>query len=167
MKKIHLNPMVIQSPDKSSIFTRKRKYSLFLDWSKIHYFESEKAARAYLNSLNRTLTGFLFEINDLYILVFTEYRRLWFSSEMGADDRAILEALANVNRCFNELMRKHDRTPEACNVVWWLDNILSELLVVVRVLHKIQKKRNNYAEIKALEIFTYRLNDLREKLKKI
>jgi hypothetical protein len=76
MKKIVIKNLT--KSDKSSVHTRQRKHCVFLGNDSSVYFSDMKKAKAFLVATNEFLNQKLFELNALYIDLFTEYRKSWF-----------------------------------------------------------------------------------------
>lgn len=76
MKQIKINKLSL--PDKESVFTDRQFYWVNLGNGVKRKFRNKKEALAFLAEVSRLLTYKLHETNELYISLFTYYRRAWF-----------------------------------------------------------------------------------------
>ena len=76
MKKIRIEK--IKTGDKSAVYTKQKRHCVYLGNRVSVYFSDMKKAKAFLVQTNEFLNQKLYEINSLYIEVFTEYRKAWF-----------------------------------------------------------------------------------------
>jgi len=73
MKKIKLNN--IQIPDKESVLIKKRKHHVYLGTA-TNYYSNRTIAKRKLVELNKQINNILLEINNIYINIFIEYRKV-------------------------------------------------------------------------------------------
>jgi hypothetical protein len=73
MKKIKIEK--ITNKDKKSVFTKDRKYSVYLGTTTI-FNSSKKTTKRQLVELNVQLNNILLELNNIYINIFIEYRKV-------------------------------------------------------------------------------------------
>ena len=78
-------------PDKTSPYTKYRKYSVYLGNGRTHYFENRKDALSFLVDTSRFLTERLHEANHLYKDLHSKYRELWFYLKPLEDQRSRLQ----------------------------------------------------------------------------
>lgn len=68
----------LQEPSPESVYTDRLLYKINLGNGIVRSYTTKKQAQAFLTEVSRFLTYKLHECNELYISVFTMYRRAWF-----------------------------------------------------------------------------------------
>lgn len=164
MKKIRLTH--VDFPNKKSVRTKDHSYHVWVGNETRHYFPSEKQARKYLASLSDHLTGIMFELNDIYSLVFVEYRRLWFNFDGDiANELYVIGHFQDIDKAFILLIERSTWSHGSDLVFLFIKNIIRSLLSSSQTMQTMQKDRNNWSEGRSLEIIITRLISLQEKLK--
>jgi hypothetical protein len=159
MKKIVLK--TITKSDKSSIHTAQRKHSIFLGNEVTIYFSDKKKAAAFLVATNQFLTQKLFELNALYIDLFTEYRKSWFyffniyDQKMHlASDNNVLQEIAAIERKMT-LMVARAHFGNGSSIVWQGFRVIIDSMKNITVtLSHLYKSKKFYAQshqIRAIE----------------
>lgn len=73
MKEISFN----QKGKPGDLSTFNKKYYVHLAGYGFRYFTSERKQKDFIASFNRILNNTLFELNEIYVLVWTDYRKVW------------------------------------------------------------------------------------------
>lgn len=77
MKKVNITK--ITAPEQKSIYTERKKYGVYLGNNLKASFSNEKKAKQLLTNVNKALNFALVDLNIIYIELFNEWRRAWFS----------------------------------------------------------------------------------------
>jgi len=171
MKKIHIVEII--PPDKTNPLSRFRLWNIFLGNDVREYFKSGELAREFLAETNRFLNFKLHELNYLYGLVFTEYRRHWFSfaaedhtedKELKKREQEILGMLQSTDHAFSMVVSRSHHTNGNYFTFKHLLNITDYLVAIIKILQTIDKRRKIYTEIRRLEIFRIHAQRIRESL---
>lgn len=163
MKRINLKTII--PADKTNIRTRQRKICVFLHTGLTVYFTNNKVAKAFLVETNDFLNVKLFELNEQYIELFTQYRRMWFYFEFDlTGDTAIKNAFTDIERCML-LMVERGSWVNGPPMVWkWFGLCADSLSLVITILQAMHRRRNNFAEVKILEAVRSRVEYLKSQL---
>lgn len=103
MKKVKFNQA--KEPDKSSIYTNAKNYSLSLGFGIKLSSKNKRSFNSAVYHINEDLTEILYQINAAYVFCFTEYRLSWFYLQ-GTQFRVSQKAdeyNSEINRLFNLL----------------------------------------------------------------
>jgi hypothetical protein len=84
MKKVNIRQM--GSPDHQSVFTERKKYSVYLGNHSTSLFSNEKKAKKFLTDVNRVMNSKLVDLNMIYIEIFNEWRRCWLALNDNLDN---------------------------------------------------------------------------------
>lgn len=163
MKQITL--VNIGLPDKTSVYTDAKKFTVFLGNETRYYFTSFKAAKQFLAETNRFLNAQFHEINYIYINLFMEYRNIWFYLKGRENiDKQItnsMEAIAGYleNACsksktINGNVFTFNHLFAACNE---LDEVARFIIIVLTA-----KKR--YNEVHRVKMFKSQVESIRDRL---
>lgn len=163
MKQITL--VNIGLPDKASVYTNAKKFTVFLGNETRHYFTSFKAAKQFLAVTNRFLNDQLHEINYIYINLFMEYRNIWFYLKGRENiDKQItnsMEAIAGYleNACsksktINGNVFTFNHLFAACN----------ELSEIARLAILVLTKKKRYNEVHRVKMFNNQLKSIVNRL---
>ena len=155
MKKINLSH--IRIPDKKHFLSAQRTYGIFLGNEINISFPSEKKARKFLADTNRFLNIQLQELNQVYIQLFAEYRRLWFIIDFESN---IEDAFHDITKFFKKIV-SHG-TGENSNVYIYLDfiRLTNELKNVIEKLIVFQRKINDFAGANILASLLLRVDNV-------
>ncbi|HAF28117.1 MAG TPA: hypothetical protein DCG75_03625 [Bacteroidales bacterium] len=138
MKKIKIN----------QISKENNKYKVFIDSDHKYYFTSEKKAVKFQNEVNQYLTESLFQLNDLYIDLFTVYRRVYFVVENSLLKRSLDQALNNINHFIeNSLLRSNYQSIGSSLVMTSINQIYDNLLNGYQTVRSITSKKNDTSMI--------------------
>jgi len=155
MKKINLT--YIRLPDKTSYMTWQKTYSILLGNEIKVSFSSEKKAKKFIADTNRFLNLQLQELNQVYIQLFAEYRRLWFIIDF---EENIEDSFHDINKYFKKLT-KHGHS-ENSNIYVFLDfiRISNEIKTVTEKLITFLKDTNNYSGANILSSLPLRVDNI-------
>lgn len=150
MKKIQLK--TIYRGDKSSIRTNARKHWICIHSDLRISFTDYRQAEAFLSKTNDFLNVKLYELNELYIDLFTHYRRNWFYFEYNIqDDSACTAAFDIINKYMNLIINRSHYENGPVMVFNWMIGSYRQILTVINILKDLHRKRNNWAEIRILD----------------
>jgi len=152
-------------PNKKHFTEKSQYYGVSLGNGFSCYFTSKRHADQFAVATKTFLTDCLIELNELYIDVWTDYRRNWFyfsgrttesHKAMRKVESEILRSMQAVENCFGKIENTRD------NFAPWrlISNALASILEIVHHLHLVRKKRNEYVERKNLEILKKRAHSL-------
>jgi hypothetical protein len=89
----HIKIQNIDKPDKSSVYTKKHYYSIYLGHERWFYFKNEVKAKRFIAETNRFYNSTLHEYNYIFAQLLIEYRNIWFY----VDDKFTREMQQNIN----------------------------------------------------------------------
>jgi hypothetical protein len=170
MKKIAIR--TITKADKSSIHTKQRKHSIFLGNEVTIYFSDKKKAAAFLVATNLFLNQKLFELNALYIDLFTEYRKSWFyffniydkKMHLSGDNQVLREISVIENKMTLMVARAHFNN--GSSIVWQgFRVIIDSMKTITATLSHLYKTKKFYAQSHQIRAIEARINILERQLK--
>lgn len=106
MKKTKVTQVTL--PDKTSIRSARRLYTVFLTSGISKGFRNRKDALAFMAMVSRTMSGHLHELNRIYAEAWRMYRDLWFylDQKNGHDlDRRLYNLLDELHRDFGQSVK--------------------------------------------------------------
>jgi hypothetical protein len=162
MKKI--NTTTIGEPDKTSIRTTAKKHSVMLDWDNTVFFTDIKKAKAFIVETNEFLTFKLFELNEIYIDVFTKYRRLWFYLDTR-EDASMKRLLDNVNENFKLSVDRSHWQNGSVHVYKWINSIAADLKKTLEIIKSSNKRKQLWADIRVAGTLINRIDFILMQLK--
>ena len=162
MKKVHTS--TILKPDLSSVKTPLRKHRVMLDWDRTLVFGDAKKAKAFLVKTNEFLTFKLFELNEIYIDIFTKYRRLWFYFE-GSEDMKTKRTLDSVNDNFKLTVDRSHWENGSVHVYKWINNIATDMKKALDTIISVNKRKALWADIRVAEALVCRIDFILMQLK--
>jgi hypothetical protein len=160
MKKIKIENY--REPVKESIYTRDKRYWISLGNGARLSFTNRKDAKAFLARTNRFLNERVFDLNRIYVDVFSEYRRIWFYFDDGEkeNNERIELTMHWTNVRFNVMIRNAGYESGNAYAFQNLRTIISNLLEIIATLRDVQKRRNNWVERYNLEVLSRRLTEV-------
>lgn len=159
MKKINLT--YIRLPDKHSWLSEQKTYSVYLGNEVKASFPSEKKVKKFLADTNRFLNLQLHELNQIYIQLFAEYRRLWFK----LDENDFEDRLRDVSKLFKKVTRYNHGENSNYFVFFDFIKLTRELTETAEKLQEFQFDDNNYSEVNLLATLLFRLDNIDQVLK--
>lgn len=162
MKKIKIENY--DEPIIGSIYTRDKLYWVWLGNRVKRSFANRKHAEAFLVEVSRFLNQCTFELNLIYVEIFSEYRRLWFYFDKKAIESFEMDRIMTwVNKNFDLLIgtsgiNGNFNSFRNCSLI--IDN-LNEIIQNLKNLHL---SRNKYAELYTLEVCRRRLQKINDEL---
>jgi hypothetical protein len=155
----------VSLPQKEHFTQKSQYYGVSLGNGFSCQFTSKRDADKFAVSTKSFLTDCLIELNELYIDVWTDYRRNWFyftgrttesHKAMHKVESEIINSLQAVENCFGKIERTTD------NFTPWrlISKAISSVLDIIDHLFLVRKKRNEYVERKNLEILRKRAHSL-------
>ncbi len=169
MKKIKLQNISLK--DKSSIFTKRKMYSVFLGNDIDVFFTDLKDAKAFLVATNEFLNQKLYELNALYMELFCEYRKAWFYFFNIIDSRIQNIGVTGVFREFEiiekkiTLMAARSGYQNGSSIVWHSFKISTESLQIIsNSLISMYKSKKHYSEAYQVRVINERIKTLSDQL---
>ena len=165
MKKVKLQ--VIGIPDKSAIRTKLRTYRLFLDWGLTASFRSKRKAVAFENRLNAWINDQVFILNQHFITCFTAYRGVWlYMDRERTEEKRINKLFDNINIWLNQLVELPGKGPDqAFRLLERITGIIEALIKIYSILSEVERRRNNWDNIKIYKYHAERLLIMEKELK--
>ena len=154
MKKINIETII--SGDKTSIRTKHRKHRVFLHSDLTLSFEDIKKAKVFLVGVSDFLTFKLFELNEIYIELFSHYRRAWFYID-NTQDKNIMTETRTIDYSFKLCFERSDWESGSFYVFNWIRCICDSLQSIIKIIDSMQIKRGNYAEIRIMKTVSKRI----------
>jgi hypothetical protein len=104
----------------------------------------------------------VFDLNRIYVDVFSEYRRIWFYFDDGEkeNNERIELTMHWTNVRFNVMIRNAGYESGNAYAFQNLRTIISNLLEIIATLRDVQKRRNNWVERYNLEVLSRRLTEV-------
>ena len=158
MIKIHISDYNL--PDKQSLISRQRKHRVWLQSGSTFLFSNIKAVKKFLTDTNRFLNQKLFQINDIYLEVFSIYRSTWFYMDNRLDSQ-IEWLLKDINKMLKNSYQKNDDNSHPFYFLYKAMDLQIEIILIVIDIHRL---RYNWAEIHQLESLISRINYLKDEL---
>lgn len=136
-------------------------------------FASKRNIREFLADTNRFLNRVIIELNELYITLFAEYRRIWLTlmnfksgniTNLAQEER---EMQKNINDIADQFSRVGNSAHGTSSGAWsfiHLQNVCFMMNAVITQIVKISKARNNTAQYHSLEILIERITILANRL---
>lgn len=151
MKKIAIRSAEI--PDKSSIITQRRRYSVLLGNGIRLTYSTKKDLTFCLANINRQLNVIMFELNEIYIFTFAEYRRIWYylSSDRASIERHISDLHADINRAFRMLAERSGWANGNVFSYKYLYQVIEALRSEIDLMASVRKNKKQYIEFNLLQ----------------
>lgn len=168
MKKIGLKNY--SKPDKSSVYTEKRRYSIFLGNGLTLTFTTNKDLSFAMAEINRRLNLILFDLNEMFIECFSEYRRLWFylpPHTLMSEESKIIELNEMLQTRFRIVTERSGWTNGNAFSFKELYLIIDYLLEELNLFVKLRKAKKQYLECGILESKKRMIADARVRLDNI
>jgi hypothetical protein len=171
MKKIKIN--ALREGDKSSVFTKQRRHQVVLGNGQTVYFKDLKRAKAYITATNEFLNQKLYEINALYIDVFTEYRKAWFyffdiydrRMHIVSDNNVLQEIHLIENKMTIMVARAHFTNGPF--IVWNGFRLMLESMEnICNTLIYLYKQKKHYSEAHQVRAILSRINIMYKELER-
>lgn len=152
MKKVNIRQL--RTPDKSSIFTEQRKYSIYLGNNSRTLFSNEKYAKKFLTDVNQELNLILTDLNLTYIEIFQQWRRCWACLSVDLDKN-----FDYVNKCFRLSVKN---TGDNANHFAFVNiyNICNELLTVSDALKDYYLYYKEFTSLNNIKTVIIRIENL-------
>lgn len=167
MKKIKIKSAGL--PDKSSHLKEGKKFTIFLGNGITMYFTTVKDKNYALAEINRRLNAILFELNEMYIFLFGEYRRLWFYmiNESMMRETKIHESNSEINRNFALLTERSHWVNGNVFSFKNIEIVMNNLEWQIEALAEIRRDKKQYIEYHLLQTKRHGLDIIRDALKNL
>ena len=154
MNKINIQSIV--EAEKNSIRTTNRKHRVFLHSDLTLHFNDLKQAKIFIVKTNDFLTFKFFELNEIYIELFTYFRRGWFYLDV-TQESLINSTMKNIDYLFKLSFTRSEWANGSHYVFNWINQIIDSLKTITNVLKGMQQFRGNWAETRIMQTLTNRL----------
>lgn len=153
--------------NKNSILTRDHSFRVVLGNNSTNTFSNRKHLTKFLAETNEFLKTKLFELNKIYIEVFTEYRKMWFYFD--SKERAIIslrfdEDITVINKKFDLIIERGGWENGNSFVFIHLNNIVKMFEKVLSDMIEVQRVKSNYVEKRNLEVIASRLGWIKQSI---
>jgi len=156
MKKIEINNITFA--DKSSYWTKRRRHSVALGNGITVYFTNINNAKQFLAKTNRFLNDRMFELNQLLIDVFREYRLAWF--HLKKESELISHSLITSESIFNRLVKLNYSANYNMYTFIDLKKIVNLLLQSIDEMRIMYRRKKYYVQLAYLGVIEKRLKQL-------
>lgn len=172
MKKINLKS--VYKPTTAPGYAPQKLYKICLGNGKIINYTSVKAARADLAKINRQLNVWLCDMNEIYISIFTQYRRAWFyyydaqtKTNNSANENKLKDCLDFINECLNRSVTNTSGVNGQALAWNFFNKAIRESLNACSELDKLYKRRSMNAERLFIAAMVDRINYLKLSLENL
>lgn len=149
----------VRPPVPGHLLTDYSYYTIHLGNGKVCQFTQSRQADAFLVATSTFLTDMLISVNEMYIVVFSEYRKLWFYfdgrkkdnlNEMQKTERKLRAQIDIIQHTFDNIHR--NRISGGNSLPFKLiAEALGAIHKAAKVLVEMRKKRSEYVEKVMLE----------------
>jgi hypothetical protein len=158
MRKTHLH--TITDPKPGSIYTRDKRYWIWLGNGVKCSFTNKKHAVSFLANLSKLVNEKLFELNLIYIDIFAEYRRLWFYFDVEQLRQSPDEQLHYINKNFDMMANNH-RQQSNIDAFNRLRNLIDDLKAFTQLVIEVAIKKNDHAVKNFLNVHLCRMDAMK------
>ncbi len=152
MKKIIINCII--EKDKTAIWTKFRRYRIFLDSGSV-IFSNKKKAGIFQAALNTYINNTFYELNSIYAELIYIYRKSWVFTDPGIDDAMKTNFRAveiEIHRLFRSSYRGCDSAFYSLNDIESLCNVLQNIILDLVKYYTCKKNWQGIKEININEI---------------
>jgi len=151
----------------------KGEYRVWFGNSVCVRFASKRHIREFLAETNRFLTRSMVELNELYITIFSEYRRIWFTLmnfknginvNYSADERELSKIINDIADQFNRAGNTYHGTASGAWSFIHLQNVCFMMKAASGIMIELNKKRNNTIQYHTLEVLVERITVLETRI---
>jgi len=153
MKRVQIKSA--QTPDKSNIVTQQKRFTILLGNGVHLTYTTQKDTNYALAEINRKLNVIMFELNEMWIFSFTEYRRIWFyipSTVMDVNNQAMNELNEDITRAFALLTERSSWVNGNVFSFKFLFQITKSLKSELSVMAELRRMKKQYMEFHLLEM---------------
>jgi len=160
MKKIAISN--IQNPKLNSSMIRDKLYHIYLGNNQTVYFKNEKHAKRYLVELNVFLNSKLLEINNIYIYIFIDYRKMAIIyNEYFLNDNHAQELILCIDKFFIKSVSQTCSWANRNNFYFLnIQKLIGYLIELCNVLIRILRKKRSFLYDNSLLCLIERLNEI-------
>lgn len=169
MKKIQLTN--VKFADKQARLIKQRKHCVYLGNGVSVYFTDLKAAKSFLVKTNQFLNQKLFELNSLYIDLFTEYRKAWFYFFNVYDrklhrnsENFVLIEIQTIEKKMTLMVARAHFDNGSTIVFQGFRIILSSMETITETLIDLYKAKKHYAEAHQIRAIQSRIEILKAQI---
>lgn len=159
-----INLQHYETPDKTSLYIKKRNYSIALGNGLTRRFSNRNNLTAFITHINKELNIYLFEILSILTESYREIYKLFLHVDHF---RALNNAIRSLHDVDRSLQFAIDRSsyPNGNHFTFHhLNNAIENIQFTIKKMITIRKKKNQYLEVRFLEIISNRLTELSTKL---
>lgn len=136
-------------------------------------FASKRNVREFLAETNRFLNRTMVELNELYIVIFTEYRRIWFTLmnfkngvnvNLSQQERDMQKIIGDIADQFNRAGNTYHGTASGGWSFVHLQNATFMMKEITKQMIDLNKRRNNTIQYHTLEVLEERISLLESRL---
>jgi hypothetical protein len=162
MNKIKLNN--IQIPDKNSVYTNNHKHRIYVGTA-TNYFKNKKNAVRRLSGLNAQLNNTLLELNNIWINIFIDYRKMaiiyndYFNRDGSCQNLVIM-----IEKFFVKVTTPSSMVNRNYFYVFNLRKLDDFLIEFTKLLIDVQLSKKHNTECCSLRSLLYRLEGIGKEL---
>jgi len=154
--------------DKSHFISARRKHQVYLGNGLNVLFSNINEVTGFLAKTNKFLNAKIFELNELYIEIFSNYQRLWFffnnSTELLDSERIVESNLYLIPRNLTMMVTRSGFENGNQFVFLQFQKSINALIKTIEVLQEVQKDRYNYLESNTLNTLKERCFSLQKQI---
>jgi len=152
MRKIKIDKFT--RPNFQSSRLKDKVYKVQLGNGEVELFTSEKSVKSFLAETNRKLTEITFELNEIYIDVFREYRQCYFHVE----SKKIPVLVAGIEKAFYMALTRSNYDNGNYFIFTHLKYIADSLLLICRIIIKLNQEKKYFPTVQIMRILIKRIN---------
>jgi hypothetical protein len=162
MKRIKIQGF--DKPDKTSVYTKKHYYNVYLGGSRWFYFKNEVKAKRFIAETNRFYNAVLHENNQMYMQLFCVYRSVWFFTHDNLTN-GIQSKINDIEKLFDYTILKSNHFINGNPLTFQYLNKISVLLRDMAIsLRSVIFEKDYFHELQKIDIYINQISELNKKL---
>ena len=153
MKRVKIDPPDYRNLDSS--FTEQKRWNVLLGNGKRYSFSNKKDLAYCLAETNRQLNTVVFELNELWIQSFAEYRRNWFymaPKTYLSEEAQVVNHNIEIAKYFNLLVERSSWVNGSTSAFRWIYLITECLKEQFKIYVRIRREKKQFIESRTLEL---------------
>lgn len=153
----------IGNPAKNSHYMKQNMYSVYLGNGVTEYFSSIKMAKNFLAKTNKFLNSKLHELNYIYTLLFSEYRRVWFYLSIESEINFCNE-MVSIDKMFNNCINKCHYSNGNVYTINYLSNLSNKIAILLEDIKKVMIYKKIYVDVQRIDIYVRNTYNIRNEI---
>ena len=158
----------VTTPDKSSHYIKDKSYVIMLGNCITVRFPDQRHMKAFITYVNEELNFNLVIVNQIYLEVFTHFRKIWFYIDNGHDgsrrEGLIKSQFDGIDRTLLLLVTRGQYTNGNHFVFSHFNHVLDNLDTIIKLLQEVEFNRHAGAEVRMLKVLQTKVNTVRTDL---